>query len=296
MKRSGSITCWSAAGLAAVMIAGSSGLALAQGQGAPGFGQPGQGQGAPGFGQAGQGQGGGQGGPGGGFGGPGGGQGGGFGGPGGGQGGGFGGPGGGFGGPGGRQGGFGQGGPGMRQRALTVLDISLRKLGSALTLTNDQKGQIAQIKEDWDGKRQDLMVPPTQTGDMNTDQANRRAVMEKVRAGEAAAIRQIEAVLTDDQKQLLPKVVKQESSLNTLGIPLRLETQLDLSAGELDKLVAIAADAQKQTARILRLMIRGGFTSTVIYKILRNWKVPEEDLAEIELLEEEAAAHHVEEE
>jgi len=51
------------------------------------------------------------------------------------------------------------------------------------------------------------------------------------------------------------------------------------------------SDAKKQTARILRLMIRGGYSSTVIYKILRNWNVPEEDLAAIESYEEEAVGH-----
>jgi regulatory protein len=50
-------------------------------------------------------------------------------------------------------------------------------------------------------------------------------------------------------------------------------------------------DAQKQIARILRLMIRGGFSTTVIFKILRNWNIPEEDMASIESIEEEVSGH-----
>jgi regulatory protein len=44
---------------------------------------------------------------------------------------------------------------------------------------------------------------------------------------------------------------------------------------------------EKETARILRRLIAAGFSTRVIYKILRQWDVPEETLSALDTLEEE---------
>jgi regulatory protein len=44
---------------------------------------------------------------------------------------------------------------------------------------------------------------------------------------------------------------------------------------------------EKETARILRRLVAAGFSTGVIYKILRQWDVPDEALAALENLEEE---------
>jgi regulatory protein len=44
---------------------------------------------------------------------------------------------------------------------------------------------------------------------------------------------------------------------------------------------------EKETARIMRRLVAAGFSTGVIYKILRQWDVPDEALAALENLEDE---------
>ena len=44
---------------------------------------------------------------------------------------------------------------------------------------------------------------------------------------------------------------------------------------------------EKETARVMRRLVAAGFSSGIIYKILRQWEVPDESLAALENLEEE---------
>jgi regulatory protein len=44
---------------------------------------------------------------------------------------------------------------------------------------------------------------------------------------------------------------------------------------------------EKETARVVRRLVAAGFATATIYKILRRWDVPEEDLAGLENLEAE---------
>jgi regulatory protein len=43
---------------------------------------------------------------------------------------------------------------------------------------------------------------------------------------------------------------------------------------------------QKETARVMRRLIAAGFSTGVIYRILRSWDVPEESLAALDTLED----------
>jgi len=45
---------------------------------------------------------------------------------------------------------------------------------------------------------------------------------------------------------------------------------------------------EKETARVMRRLVAAGFSTGVIYKILRQWDVPEESLAALDSLVEEA--------
>ena len=47
---------------------------------------------------------------------------------------------------------------------------------------------------------------------------------------------------------------------------------------------------EKETARVMRRLVTAGFSTGVIYKILRQWDVPEEALAALENLDEDAAS------
>jgi regulatory protein len=44
---------------------------------------------------------------------------------------------------------------------------------------------------------------------------------------------------------------------------------------------------EKETARVMRRLVTAGFSTGVIYKILRNWDVPDEELAALDSVEEE---------
>lgn len=46
---------------------------------------------------------------------------------------------------------------------------------------------------------------------------------------------------------------------------------------------------EKETARVMRRLVAAGFSTGVIYKILRQWDVPDEALAALENVEEGAA-------
>jgi regulatory protein len=47
---------------------------------------------------------------------------------------------------------------------------------------------------------------------------------------------------------------------------------------------------EKETARVMRRLVTAGFSTSVIYKILRQWDVPDESLSALENLEEDPPA------
>lgn len=46
-------------------------------------------------------------------------------------------------------------------------------------------------------------------------------------------------------------------------------------------------ESEKETARVMRRLVAAGFSTSVIYKILRQWSVPEESLSALDNLEED---------
>ena len=44
---------------------------------------------------------------------------------------------------------------------------------------------------------------------------------------------------------------------------------------------------EKEAARVMRLLVRAGFSTGVIYSILKNWQVPDEALAGLESVEDD---------
>ncbi len=46
-------------------------------------------------------------------------------------------------------------------------------------------------------------------------------------------------------------------------------------------------ESPKDTARVMRRLVAAGFSTSIIYKILRQWNVPEESLAALDNLEED---------
>jgi regulatory protein len=46
---------------------------------------------------------------------------------------------------------------------------------------------------------------------------------------------------------------------------------------------------EKEAARVMRMLVRAGFSAGVIYSILKNWNVPEDAMAGLESVEDEPA-------
>jgi regulatory protein len=42
---------------------------------------------------------------------------------------------------------------------------------------------------------------------------------------------------------------------------------------------------EKETARVMRRLVTAGFSTSIIYKILRNWNVPDETLSALDSLD-----------
>ena len=59
-----------------------------------------------------------------------------------------------------------------------------------------------------------------------------------------------------------------------------------LARAHLDRKRIRKPENPKETARVMRRLVGAGFSTGVIYKILRQWNVPEEALAALENLEE----------
>jgi len=60
-----------------------------------------------------------------------------------------------------------------------------------------------------------------------------------------------------------------------------------LARAYLDRKRMRKPENEKETARVLRRLVTAGFSTGVIYKILRQWDVPEEALAALDNLDEE---------
>jgi regulatory protein len=62
-----------------------------------------------------------------------------------------------------------------------------------------------------------------------------------------------------------------------------------LARAHLDRKRIRKPENEKETARVMRRLVTAGFSTGVIYRILRQWDVPEDSLAALESLDEEPA-------
>lgn len=141
--------------------------------------------------------------------------------------------------PGGRQGRQGQ--RGGRGR-VSVATVPVAALDSALKLTGEQKTKIKAIHdklaEEMKGARPAPGSPPDP------------AAMQKLRDLNQQAVKDIEAILTDDQKAKLPDTIKELGALRNAGIPLEVVGDLKLTADQKTKIAAIAKEAQDKVSNL----------------------------------------------
>ena len=110
-----------------------------------------------------------------------------------------------------------------------------------------------------------------------------------------AAFAETYARLRQQNEKLGERRVRQDLQQKGVGAALIAET-LETRYGQtneealareyLDRKRMHKPENPKETARVMRRLVTAGFSTGVIYKILRQWDVPDEALAALENLEE----------
>jgi regulatory protein len=111
-----------------------------------------------------------------------------------------------------------------------------------------------------------------------------------------AAFAETYARLRQENEKLGVRRVRQDLQKKGVGTELIAETlearygqtnEEALAREHLERKHLRKPENEKETARIMRRLVAAGFSTGVIYKILRQWDVPEEDLAALDNLDDE---------
>ena len=89
------------------------------------------------------------------------------------------------------------------------------------------------------------------------------------------------------RQDLKQKGVAGELIANTLEARYGQTNEEALAREHLERKRLRKPENDKETARIMRRLVSAGFSTGVIYKILRQWDVPDETLAALDTLEDE---------
>ena len=90
------------------------------------------------------------------------------------------------------------------------------------------------------------------------------------------------------RQDLQQKGVAKELIADTLDARYGQTNEEELARAHLERKRIRKPENEKETARVMRRLVTAGFSTGVIYKILRQWDVPEEALAALENVDEEA--------
>ncbi|MGA3263348.1 MAG: RecX family transcriptional regulator [Terracidiphilus sp.] len=90
------------------------------------------------------------------------------------------------------------------------------------------------------------------------------------------------------RQDLQQKGVHSELIAETLDARYGQTNEEALARAHLERKRIRKPENEKETARVMRRLVTAGFSTGVIYKILRQWDVPDEALAALDNLEEEA--------
>jgi len=89
------------------------------------------------------------------------------------------------------------------------------------------------------------------------------------------------------RQDLQQKGVGSDLIAETLDARYALTNEEALAREHLERKRIRKPENEKETARVMRRLVAAGFSTGVIYKILRQWDVPDEALAALDNLEEE---------
>ncbi|MDE3148639.1 MAG: RecX family transcriptional regulator [Acidobacteriota bacterium] len=89
------------------------------------------------------------------------------------------------------------------------------------------------------------------------------------------------------RQDLKQKGVRAELVAETLEARYGQTNEEALARAHLERKRIRKPENEKETARVMRRLVAAGFSTGVIYKILRQWDVPDEALAALDNLDEE---------
>jgi hypothetical protein len=158
--------------------------------------------------------------------------------------------GGGPGGPGGRRDPGRQGGPMSQMAPVTAVDLPLPLITKALKLTNDQKTQVQAIQKTFRDAMRLCMAPPEQDA-APPGEVDMKAMMDKVAAARSAANRNVEALLTADQKSQLTTLLKDTNDYRAVGFPANVGDALKLTTEQRTQIASLAAKVRSATKNAL---------------------------------------------
>jgi regulatory protein len=111
-----------------------------------------------------------------------------------------------------------------------------------------------------------------------------------------AAFAETYARLRHENQKLGQRRVRQDLQQKGVGAELINETlearyaqtnEEALAREHLERKRIRKPENEKETARVMRRLVAAGFSTGVIYKILRQWDVPDETLAQLDSLDDE---------
>jgi regulatory protein len=88
------------------------------------------------------------------------------------------------------------------------------------------------------------------------------------------------------RQELSRKGIAQQTVSDTIETQYAEVNEEALARQHLERKRIRKPENEKETARVMRRLVTAGFSTGVIYKILRQWEVPDEALAALENLEE----------
>ena len=89
------------------------------------------------------------------------------------------------------------------------------------------------------------------------------------------------------QQGLIQKGVHSDLIARTLETAYENVDEEALARAHLARKRVRKPESEKETARVMRLLLRGGFSTGVIFKILKNWQVDDETLAALDSFDPE---------
>ena len=90
------------------------------------------------------------------------------------------------------------------------------------------------------------------------------------------------------RQDLQKKGIRSELIAETIEARYGPTNEEKLAREHLDRKRIRKPENEKETARVMRRLVAAGFSTGTIYKVLRRWDVPEEELAALDNLEVEA--------